>query len=144
MLVDPEIHEREHHLYTGHVQLAAPIARPWSTDLAHPLVVRAREAMVAAGCRWTEWGGDRRDAGFSSSGSVAAGELGLPALGYGPGERRQANTCNESVSLLALESATYGSAMLALGLCSGRRRDQSPRHRPGSEAAGKLELSALR
>jgi acetylornithine deacetylase/succinyl-diaminopimelate desuccinylase-like protein len=121
VLVRP--HEEIHRLYTGHTRRARSVALPWSTDESHPLVARARDALVRAGCRWSVWGGARQSPWFSVSGSVAAGEFGLPVLGYGPGEPSRASSCNESISLLALESATFGSAVLIQSLCSVRRDD---------------------
>ena len=112
------------------IRLSVP---PWSTDLMHPLVDRARESMLAAGCRWIPRPGSWDRLGMGTVGGVVSREFGIPTIGYGPGEEQEAQACNESVSLSAVVDAVYGTAISlarvelrttrsSLGRCSRRRR----------------------
>jgi len=82
----------------------------------HPLVDRAREFMLAAGCRWISKAWERDRLGVGSAGGVVSREFGIPTISYGPGEEEQAGACNESVALPALVDAVYGTAILMNGL----------------------------
>lgn len=113
---DVRVHEQEQRLYTGHrrrVRFAVP---SWSTDLAHPVVEKARESMIAAGCPWrpTRWKMGRW--GTGTAGAVVTREYSLPTIGFGPGDEAEARECNESVSIAVLVEAVFGTAVLMRGL----------------------------
>lgn len=116
--IDVTVHEEEQRLYTGHTRRVRLSVPPWSTNLMNPLVDRAREAMLAAGCRWApnHWRLDRL--GIGTAGGVVSQDFGIPVIGYGPGEEEQAHECNESVGLPALVDAVFGTAVLVHGLSS--------------------------
>ncbi len=116
VFLEARVHQHEQRLYTGHTKRIRLSVPPWSTNLMHPLVDRARESMLAAGCRWTPraWKLDRL--GMGTAGGVVSREFGIPVIGYGPGEEQQAHARNESVSLPDLVDAVYGTATLMRGL----------------------------
>jgi len=114
--LEARVHQEEQQLYTGHtkrIQLSVP---PWSTNLMNPLVDRARESMLAAGCRWSPRAWKLERLGTGTAGGVVSREFKIPVIGYGPGDEQQAHACNESVSLPALVDAVYGTAALMHGL----------------------------
>lgn len=82
----------------------------------HLLVGRAREAMLAAGCRWAPNHSRLDRLGIGTAGGMVSREFGIPVIGYGPGEEEQAHACNESVGLAVLLDAVYGTAVLMQGL----------------------------
>ncbi len=111
-----KVRQEEQQLYTGHRRMIRKSVPPWSTDLMHPLIDRARKAMRGAGCRWAPHAGRSSRLGVGSAGGVVSRTLGIPVLAYGPGEEEQAGACNESVSLAALSDAVFGTAVLIQGL----------------------------
>ena len=116
VVLDVKVHEEDQRLYTGHTRRIRLSVPPWSTNLMHPLIDCAREAMLAAGCRWIPkaWKLDRL--GMGTAGAVASREFGIPVIGYGPGEEEQARACNESLSLPSLVDAVYGTGVLMQAL----------------------------
>lgn len=114
--LDVKIHEEEQQLYTGHTRRIRLSVPPWSTNLMQPLIDSAREAMLAAGCKWSPKAWGLVQLGLGTAGSIVSQEFGVPAIGYGPGEEQQAHACNESVSVPVLIDAVYGTAALMYGL----------------------------
>ena len=114
--INVQVHEEEQQVYTGHTRRVRLSVPPWSTDLMHPLIDHAREAMRGAGCRWAPlaWGLDRL--GTGTVGGVVNREFGIPVIGYGPGEDQQAHACTESVDVPAVIDAVFGTAVLVHGL----------------------------
>lgn len=118
VFLEARVHQEEQRLYTGHTKRIRLSVPPWSTDLMHPLVDRARESMLAAGCRWIPKAWKLGNVGMGTAGGVVSREFGIPTIGYGPGEEQEAQACNESVSLSAVVDAVYGTATLLHGLTS--------------------------
>ena len=114
--LDVKIHEEEQQLYTGHTRRIRLSVPPWSTNLMQPLIDPAREAMLAAGCKWSPKAWGSIQLGLGTAGGVVGREFGIPVIGYGPGEEQQAHACNESVGLASLVEAVYGTAALMHGL----------------------------
>jgi acetylornithine deacetylase/succinyl-diaminopimelate desuccinylase-like protein len=114
------VHEEDQMLYTGHRKRVRFSVPPWSTDVTDPLVERARTVMLEAGCGWKPMSWKLNRLGSGTAGSVVARELGIPVIGYGPGDEAQVHSCNESVSLRALVDAAYGTAILMEGLSAGQ------------------------
>ena len=114
--LEVSIHEEDQELYTGRKQHIDFVTVPWSTNLMNPLVDRAREALVAAGCGWTQerWELDRLRMG--TAGALITRDFGLPHVGYGPGEEQLAHACNESVRVSLLVDSVFGNSVLMHGL----------------------------
>jgi acetylornithine deacetylase/succinyl-diaminopimelate desuccinylase-like protein len=143
------VHEEDQQLYTGHTKRVRFSVPPWSTDVAQPLVERARSVMLEVGCAWKPMPWRLNRLGSGTAGSVVASELGVPVIGYGPGDEGQAHACNESVSLRALVNAAHGTAILMEGLSAAQAalalqaarvdvaavRARSTRDRPGGRGA---------
>ena len=114
--VDVVPHTEMQRPYKGgsiHVEV---MSQPWRTDLAHPLMHHAREALVSAGFQWVPepWALDRL--GMGTAGSFITSEIGVPTIGFGPGEESQAHARDESVSIFNLVEAAYGTAAITHGL----------------------------
>jgi len=114
--VDARVHAEEQMLYTGHSRRVQMMTAPWSTNLMDPLVDRARETLLTAGCPWKPetWQLDRL--GMGTAGSVVTGEFGLPVIGFGPGEEGFAHSSDESVGVSNLIQSVFVSAVLMHGL----------------------------
>jgi acetylornithine deacetylase/succinyl-diaminopimelate desuccinylase-like protein len=114
--VDVHLHEELQRPYMGGNVHVTVMTRPWSTNLRHPLIGRAREALVSAGMSWAPelWELDRL--GMGTAGSFVTREIGIPAIGFGPGEEAQAHACDESVRIPNLVEAAFGTAAITHGL----------------------------
>lgn len=117
-LGDVRIREEVETTWTGLVREVPKVMAPWLTRDDHPMVRRALEALRGVGQqpRLDKWA-------FGTDGSYAAGALGLPTIGYGPGEETTSHTPGERVSLGAVADAALGYAALALALCEDRDGD---------------------
>jgi len=117
-LGDVRIREEVETTWTGLVRQVPKVMAPWLTREDHPVVRRALAALrgVGQGPRLDKWA-------FGTDGSYAAGALGLPTIGYGPGEETTSHTPGERVSLEAVAKAAHGYAALALALCEDRDGD---------------------
>ena len=116
VVVEIHLHEELQHPASGCGIRVPLMTRPWFTDLGHPLVERAREALIAAGFAWTpgKWALDRL--GTGTAGSFITSEIGIPAIGFGPGEESQDLCSGESVGIASLLEAAYGTAAITYGL----------------------------
>ncbi len=111
--VDVRAHQEPQRLYTGKVRDLPRLGMPWSVDPFEPLVDRARESLLAAGCPCspTTWRLD--ELGMGTGGGNLVCDHGIPTLGFGPGEEAQAHRADEYVSVENLFCAVYGTAVLA-------------------------------
>ena len=116
IVVEAHQHEELQRPYPGGSVHVRVMTQPWFTDLKHPLVDHAREALVSAGFEWAPelWALSRL--GMGTAGSFITSEIGIPTIGFGPGEEAQAHACDESVSIPHLVEAAYGTAAIANGL----------------------------
>lgn len=114
--VDVHLHQELQRPYTGTSVNVRAVTQPWFTDLRHPLVDHAREALASAGFEWAPelWELDRL--GMGTAGSYITSEIGIPTIGFGPGEEAHSHACDESVSIPHLVEAAYGTAAIVHGL----------------------------
>jgi putative selenium metabolism hydrolase len=94
--------------YTGFVFPVAKFYPPFLLEDAHPL---AQAGLSAIEALW----GDKRPLGtwdFSTNGTYWAGKVGIPSIGFGPGDEKTAHMTNENVSLNDVVLATEFYALL--------------------------------
>ncbi len=109
---DVRVAEYSSSSYTGHPCRARSVYLPWVIEEDHPLVkALARAARTQLGQRprvgyWT----------FSTEGAYTAGVAGIPTVGFGPGDPRQAHTADESIHLDDVWAAAEVYARLAVEL----------------------------
>ncbi len=105
------VREVEEVSYTGLKTLARKMMLPWLISVEHPKVNRARNALSEVG--------PEPDIGywsFGTDGSHTAAVLGIPTIGYGPGEESLAHTPQERISLDSLVHSVAGNAAIALSM----------------------------
>lgn len=107
-------HERRH--YTQRTTVFEHRVEPWCLDPYHPLIMRGRQALAAAGCAVScgRWRLPRL--GMGTAGGVLFKEYGIPAIGFGPGSEDTCHGPNESVAVEAISQAVYGTAAIVHSL----------------------------
>lgn len=98
--------------YTGRPCHARSVYPPWVIEEDHPLVkalTRAARAQLGRRPRVSYWT-------FSTEGAYTAGVAGIPTVGFGPGDPRQAHTADESIHLDDVWAAAEVYARLAVEL----------------------------
>lgn len=105
-LADVEIMEYRAHAYTGHLVTQPKEFPAWLYPEDHPLVQASLEA--ARGIGITAATGVWR---FSTNGVASAGRLGIPTVGFGPGDERMAHSTDEEcpIAQVVLCAAFYAS-----------------------------------
>lgn len=88
--------------YTGFVFPLTKYFPSWLQEETHPLVQAGVKAVQDL------WGEDRPLGtwDFSTNGTYWAGKAGIPSIGFGPGDERDAHTPTENVSLKEVVDAT--------------------------------------
>ncbi len=115
---DPEFEARvsiaqaDHSTYTGYSVKAPKFAPAWKFEREHPLVRLSAQALRKAGIEFSIGA-----YAFCTNGSYSAGKLGIPTVGFGPGEENQAHTIDESISIDALLKALDGYLAIASAVC---------------------------
>jgi len=100
--------------YTGKSFSAERFFPAWYFDQDSPFVEIALNALRAAGID------AKPDTyGFCTNGSVSAGELGIPTLGFGPSRENQAHVADEYIETDQLIQAARGYTALARALVEG-------------------------
>jgi putative selenium metabolism hydrolase len=94
--------------YQGSHYVIDEYAAPWATDSNHELVRLSVSALRAAGL-----GGELGIYRFCTNGSLTAGELDIPTIGFGPGDQGMAHFVDESLPVEHLIGATRGYCELA-------------------------------
>ena len=98
--------------YTGLNRVGRKIMPSWEIAPDHPMVSQARNALRGLGAGEPEpgyWA-------FATDGSYTAAILGIPTIGYGPGEEQLAHTPRERVKLQSLIDSMTGNAAIALAI----------------------------
>ncbi len=99
--------------YRGRPVRAQKFAPAWKFAADDPWVTRAQEALRAVGLE-----APLGSYSFCTNGSGTAGRMGLPTIGFGPGQERSAHTIDESVGLDELAAAAEGYRRLASALAA--------------------------
>lgn len=94
--------------YTGARVEAPNFAPAWFFPDDHPLVAGALAALQEAGVP-TRLG----HYAFCTNGSGTAGRLGIPTIGFGPGDEEMAHRVDEYIEIAQLEAAARGYAAIA-------------------------------
>ena len=105
------VRELEETSYTGMKTPGRKAMLPWLTAIDHPRVVRTCSALSELGCvlEYGYWD-------FATDGSHTAAVLGIPTIGYGPGEESLVHTPQERISLDSLVQSVAGNAAIALAI----------------------------
>ncbi|WP_455367902.1 YgeY family selenium metabolism-linked hydrolase [[Eubacterium] cellulosolvens] len=109
-----DITSKELTCYTGYKERVESFFPPWLLDRNHELVhmtIKALESTLDRKINLIRWL-------FSTDGAYTAGTLGIPTIGFGPGEERFAHTPFDQVKISNLINATKGYCSLALNLLS--------------------------
>ncbi len=109
-----ELLEDELLCYTGHQERVKQYFPGWITDRGSWAVQEGLEALEEGMGRKPEIMGWR----FSTDGVATAGELGIPSVGFGPGDPSLAHQPNEHIALCDVTAAASGYCALACRLSS--------------------------
>lgn len=115
--VEVRLAEDDFTTYTGKRVNAPNFAPAWFYDEDEPHIRAAVSGLQSAGL----------DAlvshyAFCTNGSATAGRLGIPTLGYGPGDEALAHRADEFVEVNDVVKAAYGYAAIVEALCHGSTR----------------------
>jgi putative selenium metabolism hydrolase len=105
------VREIEEVSYTGLETLARKLMLPWLIPAEHPRVTTTLAALSEVGQQPELGYWD-----FATDGSHTAAVLGIPTIGYGPGEEGLAHTPQERINLDSLMQSVAGNAAIALAL----------------------------
>lgn len=100
--------------YTGASVEAANFAPAWCEPVDAPVVALAADGLRAAGLP-----AEIDHYRFTTNGSATAGRLGLPTIGYGPGDEALAHTVDESIAIDELRAGARGYAAIVAALLNG-------------------------
>jgi len=110
------IAEDNFHTYTGAAVVAKNFAPAWYVEPETPFVAQAAQGLREAGL-----GTEMSHYAFCTNGSGTAGRLGIPTIGFGPGDEQMAHRVDEFIELDQLVSAARGYAAIL-----GKWLDSSP------------------
>jgi putative selenium metabolism hydrolase len=109
--VDVHIYLAEFETYNGRAYAVGEYAPAWYTDPDSALVQSALAAVEEAGIEPV-----LATYRFCTNGSLTAGMLGIPTIGFGVGQEEHAHTVDESISVESLQRAVDGFRSLAAAL----------------------------
>lgn len=114
--LDVHVFLTEFETYIGRRYAVPEFAPAWYTDPGSSLVRTALDAVARAGIEPT-----LATYGFCTNGSLTAGALGIPTIGFGVGREEDAHTVDESIAVASLERAVAGFRALAGALTATSR-----------------------
>jgi len=97
--------------YTGHRLVAPNFAPAWFFNENEPIVVTAAVALRDVGIS-----SELSSYAFCTNGSGTAGRLGIPTIGFGPGNEELAHRIDEYIAVEELKRAAEGYAAIARAL----------------------------
>ncbi len=105
------VREPEEISYTGMKRAARKVMLPWLVPVDHPRAVQMQAVLGELGQKpgYGYWD-------FATDGSHTAAVLGIPTVGYGPGEEELAHTPKERVRLDYLVESVAGNAAMAMAV----------------------------
>ena len=103
--------------YSGAHVTAPNFAPAWFFDDHEPIVRQARQALDDIGLK-----AHLSHYAFCTNGSGTAGRLGIPTIGYGPGDEELAHRVDEYIEISELERAAHGYAAIARALIETGRQ----------------------
>ncbi len=103
-----------HRTWTGAELEGAKYFPAWLLPEEHPVVQRARQALRQCGLP-----GELTTYQYCTNAAGSCGVLGIPTVGFGPGEERGAHVADEHMSVDQLVEAMAGYEALARELASG-------------------------
>jgi putative selenium metabolism hydrolase len=116
--LDVHLFVTEFETYAGRRYAMPEFAPAWYVDPAAPLVRTALRAVQEAGIP-----PQPATYRFCTNGSLTAGTLGIPTIGFGVGREQDAHTVDESVDLAQLRRGVAGFRSLAAALTARSRRE---------------------
>jgi putative selenium metabolism hydrolase len=116
--LDVHLYVTEFETYTGHRYALPEFAPAWDTDPDSTFVRTALAAVKQVGIE-PRLGTYR----FCTNGSLTAGTLGIPTIGFGVGREEDAHTVDESIELAKFERAVAGFGSLAGALTARSRAE---------------------
>lgn len=104
--------------YTGVTKEVPKLLTPFVTSEKHPLVAKAVGALEALGHtpHFDKWY-------FSTEGGYVASVVGLPTIGYAPGEEKVSHTPYDRVRIDHLMTCVAGSAAIAEAIAADKTRE---------------------
>lgn len=104
--------------YTGVTKEVAKLLTPFVTSEKHPLVAKAVGALEELGHspHFDKWY-------FSTEGGYVASVVGLPTIGYAPGEEKVSHTPYDRVRIDYLMTCVAGSAAIASAIAADETRE---------------------
>lgn len=96
--------------YRGASLAGEKFAPAWKLPPDHPLIDASVKALQTVGLVV-----DRKVYATCTNGSASAGWLGIPTIGYGPGQNERSHTTDEAIAVWELEQAVLGYAALSWG-----------------------------
>jgi putative selenium metabolism hydrolase len=114
--LDVRVFLTEFETYNGRRYSVPEFASAWYTEPTSPFVQTALDAVARADIEPT-----LATYRFCTNGSLTAGELGIPTIGFGVGREQDAHTVDEHIEVAALERAVAGFRELAAALTASSR-----------------------
>lgn len=114
--VDVAIREETKQFYSGATTVVRHVTHAWETDPFNPMLVRARDALLAGGSEAAPGKWKLGRLGMATGGGLLVNDFKVPTIGYGPGSEELAHASDEYVEVSNITKAAYGTAVIAHSL----------------------------